>query len=117
MLNALQHAGFEVITAESGWEALRILRTDRPFDVIITDVNMPKMNGLEVIRSVRMSEARKATPIIIISTDGKETDRAKAMNLGANAYVTKPIDPEQLVSTIKSYLPSDAAPAPEKASS
>jgi two-component system chemotaxis response regulator CheY len=101
VVQALEERGFEVTTATSGFEALKILAQDRAFNVIVTDVNMPTINGLEVVRSVRKNPSRASTPIIIISTDGAEKDRERGMNLGANAYVTKPFTPEALLEVVE----------------
>lgn len=103
---ALEADGFEVTVAKDGLDALKQLAQDRPFKAIVTDVNMPNINGLEIVRRVRQStnEQRKNTPIIIISTDSQEKDRERGMKLGANAYVTKPFKPEELVATLRQHL-------------
>ena len=101
---ALESAGpFAVTQAESGFHALKILPRGR-YDVIITDINMPDINGLELVRFIRDSEQHKGTPLIIISTDGREADRDRGMKLGANAYLTKPFAPELLLATVRGVL-------------
>jgi two-component system, chemotaxis family, chemotaxis protein CheY len=101
---ALESAGpYSVTQAESGFHALKILPRAR-YDLIITDINMPDINGLELVRFIRESDAHKATPLIIISTDGREADRDRGMKLGANAYLTKPFQPEQLLEIVRSLL-------------
>jgi len=87
---------FDVVTAASGFEALKLLPRER-FDLFITDINMPDINGLELIRFVRDSPVHRAVPLIIISTDGGERDRDRGLRLGANAYLVKPFAPEALV--------------------
>ena len=87
---------FAVITAKSGFEALKLLPRER-FDLFITDINMPDINGLELIRFVRESPVHGKVPLIIISTDGGERDRDRGLKLGANAYLVKPFPPEKLV--------------------
>ena len=100
----LESAGrFSVTQAESGFHALKILPRGR-YDLIITDINMPDINGLELVRFIRDSDAHKATPLIIISTDGREADRDRGMKLGANVYLTKPFTPEQLLETVRGLL-------------
>jgi two-component system chemotaxis response regulator CheY len=101
---ALEAEGdLEVSVARSGFEALKIL-PQGDFDLVITDINMPDINGLELIRFTR-SHARYAdTPLIIISTEGRDTDREKAMSLGANEYLVKPFTPEALVEAVRRYL-------------
>jgi two-component system chemotaxis response regulator CheY len=102
---ALESSGpFSVTQAESGFHALKILPRAR-YDLIITDINMPDINGLELVRFIRESEAHKTTPLIIISTDGREADRDRGMKLGANAYLTKPFEPDQLLAIVRGLLP------------
>jgi two-component system chemotaxis response regulator CheY len=107
---ALEAEGFEVTTAKSGFEALKVLKQDK-FQLIITDVNMPDINGLEVVRFVRDNPDHKQTPLIIISTDGRERDRERGMKLGASDYLTKPFTPEDLISTARRCL-AQSAPRP-----
>ncbi len=102
---ALEAAGpYAVTQAESGFHALKILPRAR-YDLIITDINMPDINGLELVRFVRESEAHKGTRLIIISTDGREADRDRGMKLGADAYLTKPFSPEALLDIVRELLP------------
>jgi two-component system, chemotaxis family, chemotaxis protein CheY len=95
--------GCEVTLAANGFEALRALPR-RQIDLIVTDINMPDINGLELIRFVRVSEVHRDTPIVIISTDGGERDRERAMALGANEYVCKPFTAEQLRAIVERQL-------------
>jgi two-component system chemotaxis response regulator CheY len=100
----LESGGAFVVTqAESGFHALKILPRAR-YDLVITDINMPDINGLELVRFIRDSEAHKKTPLIIISTDGHQADRDRGIKLGADAYLTKPFQPEQLLETVRSLL-------------
>lgn len=101
---ALESAGpYTVTQVESGFHALKVLPRSR-FDLIITDINMPDINGLELVRFIRDSEPHKTTPLIIISTDGREADRERGMKLGANAYIIKPFAPETLLETVRKLL-------------
>jgi two-component system chemotaxis response regulator CheY len=100
---ALEADGFEVTQAKSGFEALKILPKER-FNIIVTDVNMPDINGLELVRYVRQSPDHKMTPLIIISTDGRERDRERGLQLGATAYLVKPFKPEALIGLARSVL-------------
>ena len=93
----------EIAEASSGFDALRLLPRST-YDLVITDINMPDINGLELVRFIRDSETHKRTPLIIISTDGREADRDRGMKLGANAYLTKPFEPEQLLEIVRSLL-------------
>lgn len=93
----------EVVKASSGFEALKLLPRER-FDLIVTDINMPDINGLELIRFIRQSPAHAETPLVVISTDGAERDRDRGMKLGASAYLVKPFTPEQLIATVERLL-------------
>jgi two-component system, chemotaxis family, chemotaxis protein CheY len=94
---------FAVTEAASGFHALKALPRAR-YDLIITDINMPDINGLELVRFIRDSEQHKTTPLIIISTDGRDADRDRGMRLGADAYLTKPFAPEQLLEIVRGLL-------------
>ena len=93
----------EISEAPSGFHALKILPRER-FDLIITDINMPDINGLELVNFVKRSAQYKETPLFIISTEGSERDRDKGMQLGANEYLVKPFEPEKLLALAKKYL-------------
>lgn len=95
--------GCEVLLAANGFEALRVLPRRR-YDLIVTDINMPDINGLELIRFVRASELHRETPIVIISTDGAERDRERAMQLGADEYVVKPFTADELRAIVERRL-------------
>jgi two-component system, chemotaxis family, chemotaxis protein CheY len=85
----------EVIEASSGFEALRLLPRG-PYDLIVTDINMADINGLEVVRFIRSSAHYRATPLLIISSLRGEHDVERGLALGANAYLPKPFTPQQL---------------------
>ncbi len=92
-----------VVEADDGVDALRrIARTK--FDIIITDINMPILDGLKLVRRLRADEAYRSVPIIIITTEGAEEDRQRALALGANAYITKPIQAPQVIGKVKELL-------------
>jgi|SRR5450755_4684160 two-component system chemotaxis response regulator CheY len=91
--------GLDVVEASSGFEALRLLPRG-PYDLVITDINMPDINGLELISFIRRSELHKETPVLIISTQSSERDRARGLALGANGYLIKPFSPEDLQSEV-----------------
>lgn len=94
---------FETVEAANGFEALRILPREK-VDLIITDINMPDINGLELISFIRNNENYRTTPLFIISTEGSERDREKGLALGANAYLVKPFAPPQLQELVRKYL-------------
>ena len=92
-----------VIEADDGVDALKKL-AGAHFDIILTDINMPVMDGLKLVKRVRGDEVHKAIPIVIITTEGAEEDRQRALALGANAYITKPIQAPQVISKVKALL-------------
>jgi len=102
--------GVEVVLAMSGFEALKVLPRHR-FSLIITDINMPDINGLELISFIRKSELHSKTPVLIISTQSSERDRARGLSLGANGYLRKPFTPEALQDEVWRVLASEVAEA------
>jgi len=96
-------AGLDVVEASSGFEALRLLPRG-PYDLVITDINMPDINGLELISFMRRNELHKETPVLIISTQSSERDRARGLSLGANGYLIKPFSQEDLQSEVWRFL-------------
>ena len=95
--------GLTVIEADDGVDALKKLAGGH-FDIILTDINMPVMDGLKLVKRVRGDEGLKEIPIVIITTEGAEEDRQRALALGANAYITKPIQAPQVISKVKALL-------------
>ena len=93
----------KITEAASGFEALRVLPRDA-FDLIVTDINMPDINGLELVSFVKKNERYSAIPLVIISTEGSERDRDKGLGLGADAYLVKPFEPEDLQEIAKALL-------------
>ncbi len=93
----------EVTEATSGFDAMRLLPRVR-YDLIITDINMPDVNGLELIAFIRRSEQYRTTPLVIISTQATERDVERARKLGADAYVPKPFSPDLLRTTVEQLL-------------
>ena len=95
--------GLTVVEANDGVDALRKL-AGQPLDIIITDINMPIMDGLKLVKRIRSDAVHKDVPIIIITTEGSSEDRQRALALGANAYITKPIQAPQVIATVKELL-------------
>lgn len=93
----------DVTETSNGFEALKIL-PHKKFDLILTDINMPDINGLELVKFVKTNAEYKKIPLIIISTEGSDRDRQRGIDLGANEYVIKPFKPEQLQNLIVKYL-------------
>lgn len=92
-----------VVEADDGVDALRQIAGTK-FDIIITDINMPILDGLKLVKRLRADEAYKDVPIIIITTEGAEEDRQRALALGANAYITKPIQAPQVIALVRETL-------------
>jgi two-component system chemotaxis response regulator CheY len=99
---------YEVTEAASGFEALRVLPR-ATFDLAVLDINMPDINGLELISFMRKTDAHKQTPLIVISTEASDRDRSRALELGANAFVPKPFTPEDLLAAVSRLLSSTAS--------
>ncbi len=94
---------FEVEEAQDGVEALKLLSTEK-FDILLTDINMPMMDGLKLLGRVRQDDKHGNIPVVIITTEGAVIDREKAMTLGASAYITKPIQATQVVECVRRLL-------------
>lgn len=95
--------GIDVFEASSGFEALKILPR-RPFDLVVTDINMPDINGFELVSFVKNNEKYKNIPVIFISTERNEGEINKGMSLGAFAYITKPFNIEEFHGIVKKAL-------------
>jgi CheY-like chemotaxis protein len=99
----LQHAGYDVTTADSASAAL-LLANERAFDVIISDIGMPEMNGYELAESLRRCAEYQGTPIIAVTGYSEYDDRGRALQAGFNAHLTKPIDPSELLLLMNELL-------------
>ncbi len=93
----------DIIEVASGFEALRILPS-REFRLILTDINMPDINGLELINFVKSNPTYRDIPLIIVTTESRETDINRGMVLGAFAYITKPFEPDKLQKLVQKAL-------------
>ncbi|MDQ3263185.1 MAG: response regulator [Myxococcota bacterium] len=96
-------AGVRAISTHSGFEALKLLPRHK-FDLIITDINMPDINGLELINFVKKNPNYRRTPLFIITTEGREQDRERGLALGAVEYLVKPFEPQSLEGLLRRYL-------------
>jgi len=111
---ATRYGGCEVVEATCGFDAMRLLPRG-PYDLIVTDINMSDINGLELIRFIRKSAHHRDTPLVVISTLRAEGDAERGLALGANVYLPKPFTPEQLRDTCQKLLDGtrDRAAAPQ----
>lgn len=100
----LKGAGYEVMEAEDGKAALGVLNGSR-VDAIITDLNMPNMNGFELIRSLRANPTYKFTPILMLTTEGDDSKKQEGKAAGATGWIVKPFNPEKLVEVVKKVCP------------
>lgn len=92
----------QITEAQDGLEALAKLK-EGSFDLVVTDLNMPRLDGLGFVRLAR-KELKSTVPIVIVTTKGSEADRDKGLELGANAYLTKPINGAQVIKTVNQFL-------------
>lgn len=92
-----------ITEADDGVDGLRKLASGK-FDIILTDINMPIMDGLKLVKRVRTDPVHKDVPIVIITTESAEEDRQRALALGANAYITKPIQAPQVIAKVRELL-------------
>jgi two-component system, chemotaxis family, chemotaxis protein CheY len=99
----LEKAGHEVHSAESGIDALKITDKER-FDLFITDLNMPGMNGLELIKELRMRQASRSKPILVLTTEADGEKKAAGRAAGATGWIVKPFDPNALLAVLPRVL-------------
>ncbi|NVJ06720.1 response regulator [Myxococcus sp. AM001] len=107
IMYALQRLSGVVCTeAQDGAEGLKKLTQGR-FDLVLTDINMPLMDGLKLIRHIRQATEYRDVPIIVVTTEGAAADRERAMKLGASAYLVKPVQAKVVLDTVRDLLKLD----------
>lgn len=104
LMLTLSDAGYEVLQAVDGEDGISVLG-DKRVDVVITDINMPKMDGYAVIRNLRANPIHKSTPILVLTTESDTEKKNLARDAGATGWMVKPFDPDQLVATIRKVSP------------
>ena len=102
-LEELEDEGVEFLTADNGEVALDVIKEESP-QLVFLDVMMPKLNGMEVCRRVKMEEGMKDTFIVLLTAKGQEADKQKGLDVGADVYMTKPFDPELLLEKAREVL-------------
>ena len=102
----LKNAGYEVVTATHGKEGMEKIGSGLKPSLILTDLNMPVMDGLTFIKEARKTSATRFTPIIVLTTESGRGKRDDARAAGASGWLTKPTDPSELLSTLRQLLPS-----------
>jgi two-component system chemotaxis response regulator CheY len=98
---ALKQAGFETAEAADGREGLAMVDSNRKIDMVISDVNMPNMNGLEMVEKIKSKPENKALPILMLTTEGQPSMIKRAKEAGAVGWIVKPFNASQLVQTAK----------------
>ena len=110
LLSKLLHqSGFHVITAHDGVEALKLLKNSS-VDLMMTDINMPRMDGYTLTKQLRADERFRQLPIILLSTESSPRDQRRGLELGADLYLVKPIPPAEMVKRIKQLLEDKKIP-------
>ncbi|MFA5073266.1 MAG: response regulator [Nitrospirota bacterium] len=99
---ALKDAGYEVIAAEHGKDA--IAKLGGQIDMVITDLNMPEMDGIELIKQLRGMASYKFTPIVMLTTESQEEKKQEGKAAGASGWIVKPFKPEQLMDVVKKFV-------------
>lgn len=97
---ALSNAGFRVVQAEDGMDGLQVLQQETP-RVIITDINMPKLDGFGFIERVRTNEKHRGVPILVLTTESDAAKKARARSAGATGWIVKPFDAVKLVEAVR----------------
>ena len=101
--HTLTNAGFEVLQAENGQAGLDVLKAQE-VDVVITDINMPVMDGIEFIKNVRATGRHQSLPILILTTETSQDKRDQGRAAGGTGWIVKPFDPEKLISVINKVV-------------
>lgn len=102
-LEDLEDEGVELLFAENGEEALNLIQKEKP-NLVFLDVMMPKMNGMEVCQKVKKELNLSGIYIVLLTAKGQEVDRQKGLEMGADKYMTKPFDPDEMLSVAESIL-------------
>jgi two-component system chemotaxis response regulator CheY len=100
----MKKEGFTITLAEDGLDGLEKLYAADKIDLIISDINMPRMDGFTFIKTVREQEAYRDMPIVVLSTEGQERDIQQGISLGANLYMVKPAQPDTMVKNVLMLL-------------
>jgi CheY-like chemotaxis protein len=104
LITLLEASGFQVVVASDGVEALEQLRSEESCDLVLMDLLMPQMSGLEVLQELRKLPHRRAIPVVILTAKGQDADRERAFALGASDFITKPFSPKKLLNRVDQLL-------------
>jgi DNA-binding NarL/FixJ family response regulator len=100
----LEFKGYQVLTADNGRKALQIVQQEESLDMIICDIMMPEMDGYAFVEELRHEPSTKWIPVMVLSAKGQSPDRIKGLNIGADVYMVKPFEPEELLAQVNSTL-------------
>jgi two-component system, chemotaxis family, chemotaxis protein CheY len=100
----LKSAGHEVVSASDGDEALQFARDGSPVDLVITDVNMPNMDGIQLVRELRLLPQYKGVPLLVLTTDASLERKNEGRAAGATGWIVKPFNPDRLLETVTKVL-------------
>jgi two-component system chemotaxis response regulator CheY len=100
----LQSAGYEVLTANDGDDALRVAQSGQVIDLVITDVNMPNRDGISLVRELRLLPQYRGVPLLILTTEASTERKLAGKQAGATGWIVKPFNPESLLSTVAKVL-------------
>ena len=100
LMLALKDAGYRVVQAEDGVHGLEVLQAESP-DIVITDINMPRMDGFGFIEGMRADPDHKATPVLVLTTESDAAKKQRAREAGATGWIVKPFDPAKLVDAVR----------------
>jgi DNA-binding response OmpR family regulator len=100
----LEQGPYRVTLVGDGRQALEHLQGPEPIDVVLLDIMMPYVSGLDVLAAIRQIPQREQTPVIVLTAKGQDTDRRRALELGANDFFTKPFSPKKLVARIDEFF-------------
>lgn len=101
----LKQAGYTVLEAEDGVQGLEVAKANKA-DLVITDLNMPNMNGMDLIRNLRQESTYKFTPILMLTTESDDSKKSEGKQAGATGWIVKPFNPEQLLKVVAKVIPS-----------
>jgi CheY-like chemotaxis protein len=104
LTSVLEHRGMEVVFAENGREGLEVLETNGNVDLVLMDLMMPEMDGYEAMAAIRARAEHASLPIIALTAKAMQGDRERSIAAGASDYITKPVDPDQLLSLMRVWL-------------
>ena len=102
--SVLERRGMKVLTATTGREAISILKSDKNIAIVLMDIMMPEMDGYETIQAIRADSSSRRLPIIALTAKAMKGDREKCLEAGASDYLAKPVNTEQLLSALRSWL-------------